>query len=204
MKYGHLRQRASHVRHRGCTQVCLENCRTRCELACFRNCTSDSADCGRTEVECNSEEMHSAIYECDENRVLLSPRAERPPPSDTVATSVPALPHGKHGSSDPPPLGSSPSGRAHRSEPAWGLPVIPRTRRTHAPRVLGACARFDRLTAQRATPCGPRLAELWPFDQRQPFTRTRPLNVHTGQCFCVARVQFTPVNKYNQPAAERN
>ena len=37
--------------------------------------------------------------------------------------TTPALPHGNRGPSDP--FASSPSGRAHRFEPAWGSPAAP-------------------------------------------------------------------------------
>ena len=80
---------------------------------------------------------------CDVSHVLLSPRAERPPPSDTETTPSPLCPTAAAGHptrSQARPLGghtgSSPRG-AHRPSP---VPAA-RTRPEWC-----ACARFDRLT----------------------------------------------------------
>ncbi len=119
----------------------------------------------------------------DDSLVLLFPRVERPPPDDTETTPGPLCPHGRRGSSNP--LASSPSGRAHRFEPAWGSPAVTHTRRTHThPSGVCMCSirSFDpslpSLGRPRVVPAAPKFSHL---GLHRSFTGTRPLNARTGQ-----------------------
>ena len=104
---------------------------------------------------------------CDVNLVLLSPRVERSPPSDRATTPGPLCPTAGAGHptrSQARPLGghtgSSPRG-AHRPHP---YPYPPRARAPSGVyvHVLDSLV-LPLPSVPRATPCGPRRAELEPY-----------------------------------------